>query len=422
MDCIFLCVFDNNTKLDLLYLLLESIFTYGISNNTRILIYTTSSYYQIIKKSHLYNADIIQFEINNNYSTYTDECIAKLDIFNLPVIENYRRILYLDLNNLVMNNIYKVFDICRDDILYVIGSDKITSYNNESGFSSSILLFNKCQKIKELFKVIKDRTANSIYNASHYNNTELDSLTASNEYSLNNDKIIYNFRGKTPIDHDEINKIKSFFNRCKDDTIMSNINKAKKYIDEYLLPIIHQSGEQLEGNILMFHNTTTYNDVMLEKAKNIGNLVLNKNIKNVMEIGFNAGFSTLLMLLTNSDMKILCFDLGDHTYTMPCYLKLKETFGNRINIIIGDSTRTVKHINDKYDLIHIDGGHSFNVATSDILHSYRLSKQGTILIFDDYDFNGLHQLWDNVVEQYNLKPLHIYVYETHRHDIKYVEK
>jgi predicted O-methyltransferase YrrM len=79
-------------------------------------------------------------------------------------------------------------------------------------------------------------------------------------------------------------------------------------------------------------------------------------------------------------------------------------------------------VNDTYDVIHIDGGHSTEVATSDIVHSYRLSKQGTILIMDDYDFGNLHHLWDSYIIKYNLKKLHIHVYESPHHDIKYVCK
>jgi predicted O-methyltransferase YrrM len=120
----------------------------------------------------------------------------------------------------------------------------------------------------------------------------------------------------------------------------------------------------------------------------------------VMEIGFNSGFSTLLMLLSNPNIHISCFDLGEHRYTMKCYEKLKETFGERINIVLGDSTKTLLNIHDKFDLIHIDGGHSTEVAESDIINSYRLSKSGTILIMDDYDFPNLHELWNNYIIQF----------------------
>ena len=169
----------------------------------------------------------------------------------------------------------------------------------------------------------------------------------------------------------------------------------------------------------MLHHTTNYTDVFINKAKNISNIVLNRNIKNVMEIGFNSGFSTLLMVISNPTAKISCFDLGEHKYTLHCFNILKDVFGDRLDIIIGDSTKTLKNVNTKFDLIHIDGGHSTEVATSDIVNSYRLSKKGTILIMDDYDFMNLHDLWDTFKKIYDLQDLHINLYDSPHHDIKY---
>jgi predicted O-methyltransferase YrrM len=262
-----------------------------------------------------------------------------------------------------------------------------------------------------------------VYNAfknNLYNNKILKSLAVNDIYNIHSDKVIHHFAGGPGNYQHKIYYMTIFLNNMKDFTITNNINNAKLYINEYLLPIINKSGELLEGNIFMFHHTTNYTDIFLNKSKNISNLVLNKNIKNVMEIGFNSGFSTLLMLVSNPTMHITCFDLGEHTYTMHCYEKLKETFGDRINIIIGDSTQTLQNISDVYDLIHIDGGHSTEVANSDIINSYRLSKQGTILIMDDYDFPNLRELWDSYIVKYNLKPLDINMYDSPHHDIKYV--
>jgi predicted O-methyltransferase YrrM len=128
------------------------------------------------------------------------------------------------------------------------------------------------------------------------------------------------------------------------------------------------------------------------------------------------------MLISNPNIYITCIDIGDHKYTLPCYEKIKEIFGERINIIIGDSRQVLENINTTYDLIHIDGGHTTEVATSDIIQSFRLSKNGTILIMDDYDFNNLHDLWDEYCERYSLKNLNIHLYNSPHHDIKYVVK
>jgi predicted O-methyltransferase YrrM len=450
MNCIFCCVFNQEKYVDMFFLLLESIFIYGdLDYNTNILVYTSTVFMNKIKQSHLFNNEKIKFEINDTYDDINKACKARLDLFNLPSITNYNKILYLDTDILVKDNINKVFDVCKEDILYVleegeINSDRdfwgktlfgneINNYKDKSAFTSGILLFYNCEKIKDLFiKINKDiikRPYNFecydqpyiVYNSfkyNLYNNKILKTLAINNDNNINSDKVIHHFPGGA-YEH-KIEAMTIFLNNIKDITINNNINKAKTYIDTYLLPIINNSGELLEGNIFMLHHTTNYTDIFLNKTKNISNMVLNKNIQKVMEIGFNSGFSTLLMLLTNPKIYITCFDLGEHKYTMPCFIKLKETFGDRINIIIGDSTETLKNVNDIYDVIHIDGGHSTEIANSDIINTYRLSKQGTIIIMDDYDGPNLHNLWDSYIIKYNLKKLHINVYNSPYHDIKYV--
>jgi predicted O-methyltransferase YrrM len=452
MNCIFVCVFNQEKYVDMLYLLLESIFIYGnLDDNTKILVYTSTPFMNMIKNSHLFNDEKIIFEINDNYDNIDKACKARLDLFNLHSITNYSKILYLDTDILVKDDINKVFELCKDDVLYVLEEgeidsetdwwgkslfgDEINNYNDKTAFSSGIILFNNCDRIKELFNKINEDIRNRpycssfhdqpyiIYNSFKYNLYDikaLKSLVVNNDMNIHSDKVIHHFPGCPGIYQHKIDAMTTFLNSIKDNTINNNINKAKQFINEYLLPIINNCGELLEGNIFMLHHTTTYTDIFLNKSKNISNLVLNKNIKNVMEIGFNSGFSTLLMLLTNPKMYITCFDLGEHSYTIPCYQKLNEIFGDRINIIIGDSTKTLLNINDNYDLIHIDGGHSSEIANSDIINSYRLSKQGTILIMDDYDFPNLHELWDNYIIKYNLKSLNISIYQSPHHDIKYV--
>ena len=320
------------------------------------------------------------------------------------------------------------------------GDNEINNYEDKTAFTSGILLFNNCEKIKYLFGKIQQDMINRyrhftcydqpyiVYNAFKYNafnNKILKSLVVNNDANIHSDKVIHHFPGGPGNYKEKIDKMTNFLNEIKDFTIINNIKKTKEYIDVYLLPIINNCHELLEGNIFMTHHTTTYTDIFVNKSKNISNLVLNKNIKNVMEIGFNSGFSTLLMLLSNPNIYISCFDLGEHRYTLPCYEKIKETFGDRINITIGDSVNTLSHQqrpahNTYYDLIHIDGGHSTEVAYSDITNSYRLSKRGTILIMDDYDFHNLHELWDNTITKYDLKPLHIHLYPSPHHDVKYV--
>jgi predicted O-methyltransferase YrrM len=432
------------------FLLLESIFIYGdLDNNTKILVYTSTPFMNKIKQSHLFNNEQIVFEINDMYNDIDKSCRARLDLFNFPLLTNYDKILYLDTDILIKGDINKVFDVCKEDILYVLEEgeitdvrnfwgnslfgDEINNYEDKSAFTSGILLFNNCKKIKDLFDEINkdilmrysgfNDQPHIVYNAfkySLYDNKILKSLAVNNYNNIHSDKVIHHFPGGPGKYEEKIYLMTNFLKSIKDFTITNNINNAKQYINAHLLPIIYNCGEYLEGNIFMLHHTTEYTEVFLNKTKNISNLVLNKNIKNVMEIGFNSGFSTLLMLLSNPNITISCFDLGEHRYTVPCYEKLKETFGDRINITLGDSMKTLQNVNDIYDLIHIDGGHATEIADSDIINSYRLSRPGTILIMDDYDFHNLHPLWDSYIVKYNLKKLDIGVYDSPHHDIKYV--
>ena len=94
MNCIFVCVFNQEKYVDMFFLLLESIFIYGdLDYNTNILLYTSTTFMNKIKKSHLFNDEKIKFEINDTYDDIDKACKARLDLFNLHSIKNYNKIL-----------------------------------------------------------------------------------------------------------------------------------------------------------------------------------------------------------------------------------------------------------------------------------------------------------------------------------------
>jgi lipopolysaccharide biosynthesis glycosyltransferase len=181
MNCIFCCVFNQEKYVDMFYLLLESLFIYGnLNDNTEILVYTQTIFMNMIKQSHLFNDEKIKFEINDTYNDIEKACKARLDLFNLQSISKYDKILYLDTDILVKDDINKVFDVCKDDVLYVLEEllltandewyggkrlfgDEINNYDDISAFTSGILLFNHCEKIKYLFDKINEDMINRPY-------------------------------------------------------------------------------------------------------------------------------------------------------------------------------------------------------------------------------------------------------------------
>jgi lipopolysaccharide biosynthesis glycosyltransferase len=111
MNCIFICVFNQQKYVEMFFLLLESIFIYGnLDNNTNILIYTSTPFMNMIKQNHLFNDEKIKLEINDTYNNIDKACKARLDLFNLSSISNYEKILYLDTDILVKDDINKVFE------------------------------------------------------------------------------------------------------------------------------------------------------------------------------------------------------------------------------------------------------------------------------------------------------------------------
>ena len=247
MNCIFCCVFNQEKYVDMFFLLLESIFIYGdLDCNTDILVYTSTTFMDRIKQSHLFNKKI-KFEINDTYNDVDKACKARLDLFNLHSIKNYNKILYLDTDILVKNNINKVFDVCVEDVLYALEEgtihdgndywgnslfgDEINKYDDKTAFSSGILLFNNCKKIKNLFSKIQKDIVNRprnfscfdqpyiVYNAfkhNLYDNKVLKTLVVNNDCNIHSDKVIHHFPGGPGIYKHKIEFMTNFLNRIKD--------------------------------------------------------------------------------------------------------------------------------------------------------------------------------------------------------------
>ncbi len=256
MDCIFICIFNHQKYINMFYLLLESIFLYGnLNDNTEILVYTNNDFMNIIKKNQLYDDKKIKFEINDTYNDVDKACKSRLDLFKLNSIKNYNKILYLDTDILIKGDINKVFDICKEDILYVLEEGtinsfinknndieedywgnslftkvEINSYVDKTAFSSGILLFNNCERINFLFDKINQDIINRpynfgchdqpyfIYNSFKYNlfdNKKLKSVAVNKDPNIYSDKIIHHFPGGCGIYAHKIQEMTVFLNNMK---------------------------------------------------------------------------------------------------------------------------------------------------------------------------------------------------------------
>lgn len=122
-------------------------------------------------------------------------------------------------------------------------------------------------------------------------------------------------------------------------------------------------------------------------------LVTDPGILRVMEIGFNAGHSAELFLESNPQITLTSFDLSLHEYVQSAKEYIDKVYPNRHTLVLGDSRETIpKYIQDhpgeKFDLIFIDGGHTYEIAKSDLENCRHLAHSNTIVIMDDTTFIG----------------------------------
>ena len=105
-----------------------------------------------------------------------------------------------------------------------------------------------------------------------------------------------------------------------------------------------------------------------------------------MEIGFNAGHSSETFL-TNSLANVVSFDLGEHKYLLDGKQFMDKKFPGRHTLILGDSHTTIpffkKNTNMKFDVLFIDGDHSYEGALNDLINCIDLAAPNATIIFDD---------------------------------------
>jgi predicted O-methyltransferase YrrM len=154
-----------------------------------------------------------------------------------------------------------------------------------------------------------------------------------------------------------------------------------------LQELVETTGEPCEGNVFWFqyqHGGEV--SEFLTKRLNLFNY--SQKAKTILEIGFNAGHSCLLYLMSNPTSTVELFDIGWHAYTRPCFEYLDSQFPGRIKIHYGDSRQTLpeyisKNVGRTFDLIHVDGGHDEPVVRSDILNVMHFCRPDTVIISDD---------------------------------------
>jgi len=175
---------------------------------------------------------------------------------------------------------------------------------------------------------------------------------------------------------------------------------ARPYLRD-ILALVQQKSAFLDGNLFYVNVQDAINampsDSLKEKRRNLIHLIKGRN--NVLEIGFNAGHSALIMLLANRETMITVIDTCQHAYTEECFSYLNRRFPGRLELIKGDSTKVIQELNGrKFDLIHYDGGKEKTI-TEDLKNSIDLVEDDHVLLIDDTQNGTLNDILLGLEEQ-----------------------
>lgn len=119
--------------------------------------------------------------------------------------------------------------------------------------------------------------------------------------------------------------------------------------------------------------------------------------KNALEIGAAWGVSSLSILLAG-DGKLTSVD-SDPTVKAPNEVSING-FSDRYKFINDRSEKFYADNKEKFDIVYVDGGHTYDLAHLDIQECWKILKPGGLMIVDD------------VVHKYN-KEVHLEALEPH---------
>ena len=115
-------------------------------------------------------------------------------------------------------------------------------------------------------------------------------------------------------------------------------------------------------------------------------------VRQVCEIGFNAGHSALFWLIGSEKTKLVSFDIASWGYTKPMGEYLQSVFPGRLETVWGDSRTTVPSFWQQKagqifacDIVVIDGSHNHDYVLAD-LRNMRVgaNTRRHLIIMDDY--------------------------------------
>lgn len=114
---------------------------------------------------------------------------------------------------------------------------------------------------------------------------------------------------------------------------------------------------------------------------------INQQVAHTIELGFNAGHSTVLAMSANTNLWYTSIDVCIHSYTRPCARVVAELYGSRFQFLAGGSALHLPRLSPtgRRTLFAIDAGHRARDLELDLYNTLRLLRSGDSVWIDDTD-------------------------------------
>lgn len=324
MNLVYSCIFNNEKYLIIIEKLLSSFYKHNKDNYDMTYLIITSSNFkekitEICNKINL-NFKIWIIDICNNESNIDniyESTYIRYYIYEYPEINNYKKILYLDCDIIILNNIKPLFELQLHNNIYAIyekthrsahgslfnNEDYEIFKNNNHSFTSAVFLFNNnsiiLSYLKHIFIYIKD----------------------------------FHNENKSPL-------------HCYDQPIVNRLNYNNKIFDNKLLSKMCKNiGPQ--DNISEFKNINNY--LLCHFATDVGNdhsKICKMSIieKYLNKISLNSTENTS----NSNEIKKTKILIGTPAYAGQCYTAYTESLLDTIKLLENRGIETsIKFINNQ---------------------------------------------------------------------------
>ena len=109
--------------------------------------------------------------------------------------------------------------------------------------------------------------------------------------------------------------------------------------------------------------------------------------KKILEIGTAVGYSGSMMLLNCPNSILTTIEINEQSFNMAKNTFLILNLTDRVNQILGDAKNVIKELNEKYDLIFLDGPKGQYIFYYEDLK--KLLNKGGYILADNVYFHGL---------------------------------